>query len=421
VKKAGDTMTGQLTITPSGGYTVGGSVPTTWASRFAGRTGVVNGNDTFYFDTFTSPFTGFEFSTYNFSTTGTLPMVFQANGGNSLFGTNGVGTPTSKVTVNGNVSIGGNVAAPTSGLRVSGTTNSADISPITNATYALGTSSLYWTNIYAARHYLNSTVYLDGATAGSLTAATGSAGRLNLTSVGNVGNSVLSLLNINNDDTGAAVGTGMLFSAGSTGSFIGGVVSARTDAASNSIIGLRVLSNGSLSGSSTTTTPFFVQGSVNGTTTNSIVRTFVSPSLTATSGSLAALTINPLYNQVTSTASNTDLLINRTETSLGSGAQLLADFQVGGSSKLKIDNTGTMTYADAANIAFGTTTGTKHGTATTQKQSFWNATPIVQPTTAVTAAAFVGNTSGTLNDSATYGGYTIGQVVAALKAVGLLA
>ena len=30
------------------------------------------------------------------------------------------------------------------------------------------------------------------------------------------------------------------------------------------------------------------------------------------------------------------------------------------------------------NLIFGTTTGTKLGTATTQKLSFWNATPVVQ-------------------------------------------
>jgi hypothetical protein len=44
-----------------------------------------------------------------------------------------------------------------------------------------------------------------------------------------------------------------------------------------------------------------------------------------------------------------------------------------------------LTFTDATNIIFGTTTGTKHGTATSQKQSFWNATPIVQPvnTTAI--------------------------------------
>lgn len=39
-----------------------------------------------------------------------------------------------------------------------------------------------------------------------------------------------------------------------------------------------------------------------------------------------------------------------------------------------------LTMADAANIIVNTTTGTKIGTATTQKLGFYNATPIVQPT-----------------------------------------
>lgn len=52
---------------------------------------------------------------------------------------------------------------------------------------------------------------------------------------------------------------------------------------------------------------------------------------------------------------------------------------------------------------------------------FFGATPVAQPTTAVSAAAFVANTSGISDDTATYGGYTMGQVVAALKALGLLA
>ena len=46
---------------------------------------------------------------------------------------------------------------------------------------------------------------------------------------------------------------------------------------------------------------------------------------------------------------------------------------------------------------------------------------VYQETTAVTAAAFVANTSAIVDDTATYGGYTMGQVVAALKAQGLLA
>ena len=40
---------------------------------------------------------------------------------------------------------------------------------------------------------------------------------------------------------------------------------------------------------------------------------------------------------------------------------------------------GGITLGDAQNIAFNTTTGTKIGTATTQKIGFWNATPVVQP------------------------------------------
>lgn len=37
---------------------------------------------------------------------------------------------------------------------------------------------------------------------------------------------------------------------------------------------------------------------------------------------------------------------------------------------------------DAQNLIFNTTTGTKIGTATTQKLGFWNVTPIVQPASA---------------------------------------
>jgi hypothetical protein len=77
---------------------------------------------------------------------------------------------------------------------------------------------------------------------------------------------------------------------------------------------------------------------------------------------------------------------------------------------------------DAINISVGTTTGTKIGTATTQKLSFWNATPIVQPTTAVAEAAFVENSGGTVvNVDSTFDGYTMQQVVKALRNAGLLA
>jgi hypothetical protein len=54
----------------------------------------------------------------------------------------------------------------------------------------------------------------------------------------------------------------------------------------------------------------------------------------------------------------------------------------------------TLTLADALNIAVNTTTGTKIGTATTQKLGFYNATPVVQP--AAVADLTVTATSGTL-------------------------
>jgi hypothetical protein len=62
---------------------------------------------------------------------------------------------------------------------------------------------------------------------------------------------------------------------------------------------------------------------------------------TATSGTTTQLLLAPVHNQ-SSTAATTDFLINRTETTMGSGAQLFADFQVGGASRLNITNTGNL-------------------------------------------------------------------------------
>ena len=82
---------------------------------------------------------------------------------------------------------------------------------------------------------------------------------------------------------------------------------------------------------------------------------------------------------------------------------------------------GNLQIEGGSNIVLSTTTGTRIGTATNQLLSFWNKTPIAQPTTAIVAGAFVANTSGIANDTATFGGYTMGQVVQALRNTGLLA
>ena len=80
---------------------------------------------------------------------------------------------------------------------------------------------------------------------------------------------------------------------------------------------------------------------------------------TQTSGQYVGAAIQPTYNQTSGTASNTDLLINRTQTAIGSGAQYLADFQVGGTSRFNVSNTGAGYFA--GNVGVGTTSPTATG------------------------------------------------------------
>lgn len=82
---------------------------------------------------------------------------------------------------------------------------------------------------------------------------------------------------------------------------------------------------------------------------------------------------------------------------------------------------GDCTFADGMKWICGSTLGNTFGSTNTEKLAFWGSAPIVRPTTSVTASTFVTNTSGILNDTATFDGYTIGQVVKALRNMGLLA
>jgi hypothetical protein len=86
-----------------------------------------------------------------------------------------------------------------------------------------------------------------------------------------------------------------------------------------------------------------------------------------------------------------------------------------------------LTMANAKNIVFNTSTGTKIGTATSQKLAFYNSTPIVQPTASVDVTGFVaGSGTASKSDSVWAGAsgasaYTVGGIVTALKNLGLLA
>lgn len=86
--------------------------------------------------------------------------------------------------------------------------------------------------------------------------------------------------------------------------------------------------------------------------------TFVGSTDTQTSGSIVAWSLTPTYNQASGTAANTDLLINRTQTAVGSGAQLLLDAQVGGTSKASIDNNGLVKSGGFARVTGDVTNAT---------------------------------------------------------------
>jgi hypothetical protein len=99
---------------------------------------------------------------------------------------------------------------------------------------------------------------------------------------------------------------------------------------------------------------------------------------------------------------------------------LLVDLQLNGTSEWAFSTTG-LTVGDANDITVGTTSGTKICTATGQKLAFWDKTPVVQPTTSISGAAFVVSSGGSIHPTSTFGGYTIAQIAQALIDVGILA
>jgi hypothetical protein len=66
-----------------------------------------------------------------------------------------------------------------------------------------------------------------------------------------------------------------------------------------------------------------------------------------------------------------------------------ADGSASPTEALRISSNRAITVSDGGNVALGTTTGTKIGTATTQKLGFYNATPVVQPAAVADATTAV--------------------------------
>jgi hypothetical protein len=82
---------------------------------------------------------------------------------------------------------------------------------------------------------------------------------------------------------------------------------------------------------------------------------------------------------------------------------------------------GDIILADATHIQLGSVGGTKFGTTIAEKLAFYGLNPIAQQTTSVTSGAFVQNSTNAVYQDSTFSGYTIGQIVEALRFLGLLA
>ena len=116
----------------------------------------------------------------------------------------------------------------------------------------------------------------------------------------------------------------------------------------------------------------------------------------------APASLTAFYTAATPSATNYNIVFDPTYTIVGG--------TVG--SYFRVNNVTTMQVLN---------TGIKIGLTTSQTIGFWNATPIVQPTTAVASATVVSGAGGTVKHDDTFDGYTVEKVVRALRNIGLLA
>lgn len=98
----------------------------------------------------------------------------------------------------------------------------------------------------------------------------------------------------------------------------------------------------------------------------------------------------------------------------------------GGSTAMTLSGT-TITLENTVNFAFNTSTGTKIATATNQKMAFWNATPIVQPSSTGETTGWTSGGGSAATSTDTYTGntgtkaYTVNDIVKHLKNIGAFA
>ncbi len=338
------------------------------------------------------------------------------------------------VTNTGNVYVGNS-------LSLAGTFTPKHITPQTDSAWNNGSSSNYWSNTYTDRLYLNSTVYLDGTTTGIAEVAGAISGSTSLLNAGNFTyNGGGSFINYNG---------GTAFNQRQSGMYIA-IANSFAGTRSNRLSGFDFTVLNSVS--QTASALYGAFGTITANAASSVITAGAGFSSQLSLQNKASMSIGSYFGvQPQAITSNLAGANTMTITSYGGisiPAQaavtnltittqygLLVGDLAGGTTNYAIyTGTGLVHFGDTVDLASGknlallagnittdTTTGTKIGTATSQKISLWNATPIIQPTTGVTAATFVTNTSLIANDTATFDGYTIGQVVKALRNIGILA
>jgi hypothetical protein len=123
------------------------------------------------------------------------------------------------------------------------------------------------------------------------------------------------------------------------------------------------------------------------------------------------------YSVEASSATPTnEIVIGSNATGAGSNTVV-----IGSTAILNTYLNGNVNISDGNNIVLGDTTGTKIGTGSNQKLAFWNATPNVQPTSAITGVGHTDAGGDPIKVDDTFNGYTVGKIVAALQRVGILA
>jgi len=218
-----------------------------------------------------------------------------------------------------------------------------------------------------------------------------------------VGGGALQFLTSGNGNVSVGVIAGKSLTTGSSNSFFG-YFSGReaTTSDSNSAIGVGSLLNVVSTGENTAAGVY--AGAFKGTST------------TANADCSRCVYLGGFTRSKSSGTPTNEIVIGYNATGNGSNSVTLGDTTV--------TNTylrGDINLVEGGDIVAGTSTGTQIGTAASQKLAIWGKTPIVQPTTAGGSATVASPGAGnTIKTDDTFDGYTLAQVVRALRNIGVL-